>query len=432
MGMDHSHHNRHGKHVHIDAQMRAQLCTQSDFPSLLASINCELTRVGNTFTGCSPFRSERTPSFIVYPPGVGRNGHKGWTYADFGASEQDERSGDQLAFVMRFFHKGFFEAAQFLGERCGVDLGHPAKATEQLKAAPRIETPHIARISGAEQRWAVGRFLEVLQHYHPRSAAEGLEYLDGRGISGETAAFVGGAYRLPGAKQALIARALASTTDDQEIFTKAGLLADTRTLRGVQPSLSWRDDCVLFPCMSRNNEPCWLTARRLDWSAGSSAGKYKAQTQRNGAQKAPYGIPSLMRAAERHEDVYMPEGPTDVLGAVQLGHHAFAALMRPFAYGVDDKHSAVVTLLTPLVPLLQRVKRVIVMPDADTADLTKEAAKAEKSAKIGQDCGQRLVDWMCHRQIPACIGSMAEAGYPLDKDFAETTKRMKVEAVARG
>ena len=70
----------------------------------------KLTRSGRSFKGLSPFQSERTPSFFVFP--------ETQTFKDFSSGEQ----GDVFSFLMKKEGMTFPEALRELAHRTGVEL----------------------------------------------------------------------------------------------------------------------------------------------------------------------------------------------------------------------------------------------------------------------------------------------------------------------
>lgn len=70
----------------------------------------KLTRSGRSYKGLSPFQSERTPSFFVFP--------ETQTYKDFSSGEQ----GDVFSFLMKKEGLTFSEALRELARRAGVEL----------------------------------------------------------------------------------------------------------------------------------------------------------------------------------------------------------------------------------------------------------------------------------------------------------------------
>lgn len=85
----------------------------------------KLTRSGRNYKGLSPFQSERSPSFFIFPDTQ--------TYKDFSSGEQ----GDIFKFVMKKEGWTFVEALRELARRAGVQL---EERTEDQKKSQDYET----------------------------------------------------------------------------------------------------------------------------------------------------------------------------------------------------------------------------------------------------------------------------------------------------
>ena len=81
----------------------------------------KLSRSGRNYKGLSPFQSERSPSFFVFPDSQ--------TFKDFSSGEQ----GDVFSFVMKKEGWTFGEALRELAHRAGVQLEEHTQ--EQKKSA---------------------------------------------------------------------------------------------------------------------------------------------------------------------------------------------------------------------------------------------------------------------------------------------------------
>jgi DNA primase len=79
----------------------------------------KLTRSGRNYKGLSPFQSERTPSFFVFP--------ETQTFKDFSSGEQ----GDVFSFLMKKEGMTFLEALRELARRAGVELSQQTEAQKR-------------------------------------------------------------------------------------------------------------------------------------------------------------------------------------------------------------------------------------------------------------------------------------------------------------
>ena len=225
---------------------------------------------------------------------------------------------------------------------------------------------------------------------------------------------MGPAYRIPNSEAAhAISARLQADPLTKDACWRSGLIYFLNSETPNRGSLLWeRDgDVVLFPCVARDGvTPFYATARRCNWESSDEGPKYRAQSLRHGAQRAPYGLPSVTVAAANRSPLIICEGPTDALGAVSLGLNAIAMLCRPNAYGNDDTVSPAARQLSWLLEDLRACSEVIVLPDND---------KDPDSQRVGQACATRLADWLTERSVHARMGSMGDLGLQSWKDLAE-------------
>lgn len=366
----------------------------------------------------SPLRQENTPSCKIYPPGVGRMGGRGWTFCDFGGG--DHTSGDALSLSISALNLSFPEAAYRLAQYTptpSVWLGDAPQARPRVAPVVRQVEATVQAIPAALQRQGMRAFLDALIAEVPDAAEAGRAYQRSRGCTDRGIDLVGTAYRIPSsAASEGIADRLMRDRAGLEAAWHSGLvyfLQDSNRQRGRIPWVS-DGEVVLFPCLARDCvTPVYVTGRRMEWTKGDIMGKYRGQSLRHGAQRAPYGLPSLIAAAAQHGCLHICEGPTDVGGAVSMGMPALGMLFRPNAHGIDDETSATARQLTWLLPLLRECSKVVVLPDNDDT-----AAKQ----RAGDVCGSRLAQWLNYREVNAELGSMAGIGLGDYKDLGDAAK----------
>jgi DNA primase len=129
----------------------------------------ELKRAGTVHKGLCPFHGEKTPSFTVSPSRQ--------TYHCFGCGVH----GDAIRFLMENQGLGFMDAVRDLAQRVGVTVPESNASPEE-------------RARAAEQREKQHTLSELLakaaDHYKAalKGAPRAIDYLKGRGLSGEIAA----------------------------------------------------------------------------------------------------------------------------------------------------------------------------------------------------------------------------------------------------
>lgn len=125
-----------------------------------------LRKAGREFTACCPFHSEKSPSFSVSP--------QKQFYHCFGCGAH----GNALSFLMEFEHAGFIEAIEELASMAGLEV--PREADDD---APRAREAAQGLYEILEQ--ATKHYQQQLRR-HPQ-AGRAVDYLKGRGLSGEIA-----------------------------------------------------------------------------------------------------------------------------------------------------------------------------------------------------------------------------------------------------
>ncbi len=150
-----------------------ELISRVDIVELIDS-RVPLKKAGREYTACCPFHSEKTPSFTVSPTKQ--------FYHCFGCGAH----GTALGFLLEYEHLDFVEAVTQLADRVGMEV--PREAAE---LSNRPSSQPLYDILGQSSRF----FRKQLKGPHgPRA----VEYLKGRGLSGEIAAEYGIGYAPPG------------------------------------------------------------------------------------------------------------------------------------------------------------------------------------------------------------------------------------------
>ena len=146
----------------IPAQFLDELVARTDIVDLVSE-SVRLTRKGNSYWGCCPFHSEKTPSFHVVPDRQ--------MYKCFGCG----KGGGVINYVMELENLPFRDAVEVLAKRAGMAVpesgGPSAGAQERRKKI--LEMNRQAAL--AFHRWLWGP-----------EGAEGLAYLQRRGLSRRT------------------------------------------------------------------------------------------------------------------------------------------------------------------------------------------------------------------------------------------------------
>jgi DNA primase len=118
-----------------------------------------LKKRGNSYLACCPFHNEKTPSFYVIP--------KKQFYHCFGCKE----SGNAISFIMRHLNQSFVEAIHTLAMQHGMALPETSTPLQQTKNAYSL----LAEVN------------TYYQQQLKKQASEAIQYLQSRGLNGETA-----------------------------------------------------------------------------------------------------------------------------------------------------------------------------------------------------------------------------------------------------
>ena len=186
----------------IPDQFLDELLARTDIVDLVSE-SVRLTKKGNSYWGCCPFHSEKTPSFHVVPDRQ--------IFKCFGCG----KGGGAINFVMELESLPFRDAVAVLAKRAGMsvpDLGGPTAGMRERRDR-LLEINRQAAL--AFHRWM----------YAP-DGAEGLAYLQRRGLSKATQTNFGLGFA-PNSWDALI-RELAQAGYDKRDLLDAGLAVSSK------------------------------------------------------------------------------------------------------------------------------------------------------------------------------------------------------------
>lgn len=127
-----------------------------------------LKKAGKNYQACCPFHHEKTPSFTVAPDKQ--------FYHCFGCGEH----GNALDFLMKFDGLEFPEAVEELAHMLGLEVPRETSSNPAADARKRAQ-----EASDYEQMERAAKFF-THQLRHHQNSSQVVDYLKGRGISGET------------------------------------------------------------------------------------------------------------------------------------------------------------------------------------------------------------------------------------------------------
>ena len=180
-----------------------ELMARTDIVDLVSE-SVRLTKKGNSYWGCCPFHSEKTPSFHVVPDRQ--------MYKCFGCG----KGGGAINYVMELENLSFREAVEVLAKRAGMempeDVRGPSAGARQRREKLLAINKQAARVF---HRWL----------YEPEGA-QGLAYLRRRGLSQRTLTRFGLGFA-PNRWDALI-EAMAQEGYDKRDLLDAGLAVNNK------------------------------------------------------------------------------------------------------------------------------------------------------------------------------------------------------------
>lgn len=138
-----------------------ELLSRTDIVDLVSE-SVRLTKKGNSYWGCCPFHSEKTPSFHVVPDRQ--------MYKCFGCG----KGGGAINYVMELENLPFRDAVAVLARRAGMQVPETGAAPGARERREKILTIN-KQAARAFHRWLYGP-----------EGAEGLTYLQNRGLSQRT------------------------------------------------------------------------------------------------------------------------------------------------------------------------------------------------------------------------------------------------------
>ncbi|MBI4755743.1 MAG: DNA primase [Betaproteobacteria bacterium] len=301
---------------------------QSFIQDLLARIDIvevierhvQLKKQGANFVACCPFHSEKTPSFSVSPVKQ--------FYHCFGCGAH----GSAVGFLMEYSGLSYVDAIHELAHRLGLTVPEESRA--------RRHSADVQPLTEVMARAA--RFYREQLKASPRA----IDYLKGRGLTGEIAARFGLGYA-PDGWQAL-AQAFPDYATAGQLH-QCGLVIDGDTGRRWD---RFRDR-IMFPILDGRGNVIGFGGRIID--QGEPKYLNSPETPLFDKGRTLYGLPQARAAVRNLGRVIVVEGYMDVVALAQ--------------YGVTNAVATLGTATTPIhaQALLRAAPRVVFCFDGDNA-----------------------------------------------------------------
>ena len=257
----------------------------------------QLKKAGINHKGLCPFHGEKSPSFIVSPTRQ--------TYHCFGCGVH----GNAVGFLMEHSGLGFIDAVQDLAQQVGMTV-------------PEDESTPAERERAAAQKQRQATLSDVLakaaEHYRRqlKGSPRAVDYLKGRGLSGEIAAQFGLGYAPDGW------RGLASVfpSYDDPLLEESGMVivqGDEDTNEADRKRYDRFRDRIMFPIRSVQGEVIGFGGRVLD--KGEPKYLNSPETPVFSKGRELYGLHEARTALRQRGYALVVEGYMDVVALAQSG-----------------------------------------------------------------------------------------------------------------
>ena len=267
------------------------LLNRTDIVDVVAS-RIQLKKAGKNYTACCPFHKEKPPSFSVSPD-------KQFYYC-FGCGA----GGNALGFVMDHDQLDFPQAIEDLAKRAGMEVPREEGGRNNKPRQP-TDSPLYPLLTAAAEFYK-----QALKSHPQRKAA--IEYLKGRGLSGEIARDFGMGFAPPGWDNLL--KHLASDSLQQKAMIDAGLLVENAESGKRYDRFR---DRIMFPIRDSRGRVIAFGGRVL----GDEKPKYLNSPETPVFHKGQelYGLFEARKHNRDLDEIMVVEGYMDVIALAQQG-----------------------------------------------------------------------------------------------------------------
>ena len=290
----------------------------------------QLKKGGANYQGLCPFHNEKTPSFTVSPTKQ--------FYHCFGCGEH----GNAIGFLMAYGGMGYVDAVKELAASVGMQVPERPRSPEEIQREER-----------ATDLYAVMEKAMDFYRAELKKSPRAIEYLKGRGLTGEIAA----RFRIGYAPDGWQGLKEVFSNYDEKALVECGLVIENEGRRYDR----FRDR-VMFPIFSARGAVIGFGGRTIAESAGADSGgsggpKYLNSPETPLFEKGReiYGLGHATEAIRAAGRVIVVEGYMDVVGLAQ--------------HGVEYAVATLGTATTPvhIQKLLKRADEIVFCFDGDDA-----------------------------------------------------------------
>ena len=248
-----------------------------------------LKKAGRNHQACCPFHDEKTPSFTV--------SQQKQFYHCFGCGA----NGTAISFLMEFLHMGFVEAVEELASRAGLEIPHDVSlATKSNSQSSELY----------ELMEMVTSFYSRQLRKHPKANSV-INYLKGRGISGEISADYELGFAPPGWDN-LMSEMGGSDSALKRLLKIGAIIENDRG--GYYDRFR---DRLIFPIRDQRGRAIGLGGRVLDDSTPKYLNSPETPIFHKGQEL--YGLYQARKALKDIDSLYIVEGYMDVIALAQYG-----------------------------------------------------------------------------------------------------------------
>lgn len=267
------------------------LLNRTDIVDVVSS-RLQMKKAGKNYTACCPFHKEKTPSFSVSPD-------KQFYYC-FGCGA----GGNALGFIMDHDNLDFPQAVEDLAKAAGMEVPREESGRGHKPRQP-TDSPLYPLLTGAAEFYR-----QALKSHPTRKAA--VDYLKGRGLSGEIARDFGLGFAPPGWDN--LFKHLSSDTLQQKAMIDAGLLIENAETGKRYDRFR---DRVMFPIRDSRGRVIAFGGRVL----GDDKPKYLNSPETPVFHKGQelYGLFEARKFNRNLDEIIVVEGYMDVIALAQQG-----------------------------------------------------------------------------------------------------------------
>lgn len=267
------------------------LLNRTDIVDVVSS-RVQMKKAGKNYTACCPFHKEKTPSFSVSPD-------KQFYYC-FGCGA----GGNALGFIMDHDNLDFPQAVEELAKAAGMEIPREESGRPHKPRQP-TDSPLYPLLTAAADFYR-----QALKSHPARKAA--VDYLKGRGLTGEIARDFGLGFAPPGWDN--LYKHLSNDTLQQKAMIDAGLLVENAETGKRYDRFR---DRVMFPIRDSRGRIIAFGGRVL----GDDKPKYLNSPETPVFHKGQelYGLFEARKFNRSLDEIIVVEGYMDVIALAQQG-----------------------------------------------------------------------------------------------------------------